>query len=291
MSIMRSVNARRFALAKAGAYANLCWLFSSAFGGDYGAFTNAYGTFHLFRARPEEVSLWWKGTDGVPMRTFQAVEAHLRSLGKEPVLLMNGGIFEPGGIPSGLHIEDGKELLPVNLEEGIGNFYLKPNGVFCIDARGAHILRSEDYAKARLEPRMGLQSGPLLLNNGELHPAFKPGSDSRLHRNGVGVLPDGNVLFAITDLPSRTRVNLYEFAMLFKRYGCRNALFLDGDLSVMAVARQHGKLAPVDSADVESRELAPGIRTGNHFGAILAVSAGGEGRRAGGPVSDPSGRF
>lgn len=238
--------------------------------GDYGAFTNPFGTFHLYRARPEEISLHWKGPDGVPMRTFQAVEAQLRCAEKEPVFLMNAGIFEPGGIPTGLHIEEGRELRPINLEDGDGNFYLKPNGVFFIDDRRAHILRSEVYAKSAFKPRLALQSGPMLLINGEPHSAFKPASNSRLHRNGVGVLPDGKVLFAITDLPSNTRVNLFQFAMLFKKYGCLNALFLDGDLSVMAI-NQHGKLAPIDSEDVESRELVPGVRTGNHFGAILAV--------------------
>lgn len=66
-------------------------------------------------------------------------------------------------------------------------------------------------------------------------------------------------------------MNLFQFATLFREYGCQNALFLDGDLSVMAVKRG-GKLSPVDSANVESRALAPGVRTGNQFGAILAVT-------------------
>lgn len=249
-------------------------LYAIAFGmlraGDYGAFTNAYGTFHLYRARPEEISLHWKGPDGIPMRTLQAVETHLRNICKEPIFLMNAGIFETGGIPSGLHVEDGKELLPINLADGTGNFYLKPNGVFFIDDKGAHILRSEVYAKSGFKPRIALQSGPMLLINGQPHPAFKPASENRLHRNGVGVLPDGRVLFAITEFHAKG-VNLFQFAMLFKRYGCLNALFLDGDLSIMAIT-QHGKLSPIDSADVESRELAPGVPAGNNFGAILAVA-------------------
>lgn len=240
-------------------------------GGEYASVTNAQGTFHLYRARADELAIHWKGADDRPLRTFDSVAAHLRTGAREPVFLMNAGIFEPGGTPSGLHIEDGRELKAINLAAGSGNFYLKPNGVFFIDGQGARILRSEVYASARFKPRLALQSGPMLLINGSPHPDFRPASENRLHRNGVGILPDGRILFIITDLPSGTRVNLFQFASLFREYGCQNALFLDGDLSVMAVSRQ-GKLSPVDSADVDSRELAPGVLTGNQFGAILSIS-------------------
>lgn len=46
-------------------------------------------------------------------------------------------------------------------------------------------------------------------------------------RNGVGILPDGNVLFAM----SKTEVNFYDFARFFKDKGCTNALYLDGFVS------------------------------------------------------------
>ncbi|OAI58034.1 hypothetical protein AYO49_06080 [Verrucomicrobiaceae bacterium SCGC AG-212-N21] len=239
--------------------------------GDYTSVKNAQGTFHLYRAHPNELSLHWKGADGHALRTFEAVEKHLRATGKEPAFLMNAGIFEPGGTPSGLHVEDGKEQKAINLADGKGNFYLKPNGVFFIDDQGARILSSDAYAKANLKPRLALQSGPMLLIDGSPHPAFRPASENRLHRNGVGILPDGRVLFIVTDLPSNTRVNLFQFASLFGSYGCLNALFLDGDLSVMAINKS-GKLSPVDSADVASRELAPGVPAGHEFGAILAVA-------------------
>jgi uncharacterized protein YigE (DUF2233 family) len=176
--------------------------------GDYTSVKNAQGTFHLYRAYPTELSLHWKGADGQPLRTFEAVEKHLRANGREPAFLINAGIFEPGGTPSGLHVEDAKELRPINLADGKGNFYLKPNGVFFIDDQGARILRSDVYAKSTFKPRLALQSGPMLLINGSPHPAFRAASDNRLHRHGVGILPDGRVLFIITDLPSNTRVNL-----------------------------------------------------------------------------------
>jgi uncharacterized protein YigE (DUF2233 family) len=67
----------------------------------------------------------------------------------------------------------------------------------------------------------------MLLIDGEFHPAFKYGSKNLNIRNGVGILPDGKVVFAI----SREEVNLYDFAEFFKKLNCKNALYLDGFVS------------------------------------------------------------
>jgi uncharacterized protein YigE (DUF2233 family) len=69
----------------------------------------------------------------------------------------------------------------------------------------------------------------MLLIDGVVHPAFKQGSTNVNVRNGVGVLPDGKVVFAM----SKTAVNFYDFAMYFKNLGCSNALYLDGFVSRM----------------------------------------------------------
>lgn len=46
-------------------------------------------------------------------------------------------------------------------------------------------------------------------------------------RNGVGILPDNRVIFAM----SKQEINLYDFATYFKDLGCKNALYLDGFVS------------------------------------------------------------
>ncbi|MGD7654707.1 MAG: phosphodiester glycosidase family protein [Verrucomicrobiales bacterium] len=51
----------------------------------------------------------------------------------------------------------------------------------------------------------------------------------RHHRNGIGVDTEGNVIFAITGRGQVT--NLWDFAGLFLKLDCRDALFLDGDIS------------------------------------------------------------
>ncbi|HXB14083.1 MAG TPA: phosphodiester glycosidase family protein, partial [Bacteroidia bacterium] len=53
------------------------------------------------------------------------------------------------------------------------------------------------------------------------------GSKNLNIRNGVGILPDGKVVFAM----SKSEINFYDFAEYFKNLGCRNALYLDGFVS------------------------------------------------------------
>jgi len=196
--------------------------------------THAAVEFRVVRLQPRQVGLVWRDAKGEPYRTFDRVQAKFEKEGKKVKFLMNAGIFEQGGIPSGLHMEEGKLLRPLNTARGEGNFYLQPNGVFLIAAGEkpvASIHRTAEFKTADL--RIGVQSGPMLLIDGKRHPAFKEGSGNKLHRNGVGVDDQGRVVFAIT--ASGQTVNLWDFAGLFAQLGCRNALFLDGDISAMAV--------------------------------------------------------
>ncbi|MDA1006657.1 MAG: phosphodiester glycosidase family protein [Verrucomicrobia bacterium] len=207
----------------------------------------------VVRVEAKQVSLVWQGKEGGPLRTFGAVRKALVAEGRMPKLLMNAGIFEPGGIPSGLHVEKGKELRPVNVQKGEGNFFLEPNGVLEWTAKGARISESKAWAAVKREalPEFALQSGPLLVLGGRIHPAFNAGSPNVKHRNGVGVDAEGRLVFAITN--SNQVINFHTFARLFRdELGCQDALFLDGDISQMAGEPEEG---------VES----------NWFGAVLVV--------------------
>lgn len=189
--------------------------------------------FRVVRVAPERVQVVWKDEAGEPYRTFDRVQAAFAKQGKTVRFIMNAGIFEPGGIPSGLHIENGKTLRPLNLADAPGNFFLKPNGV-CTFSDGAFIGTCEAWKKQSTgKERWGIQSGPMLLIDGRRHPAFREGSASKLLRNGVGVDARKQLVFAITD--KGEMVNLWDFAGLFLQLGCKNALFLDGDISKMVV--------------------------------------------------------
>jgi len=206
---------------------------------------HAGATFRVVRLEPDRLQLVWKDDQGQPYRTFDKVQAAYTQQGKTVRFIMNAGIFEPGGAPSGLHIQDGKQLLPLNERDGKGNFFLKPNGVAALwmgRHAGASIATVEEW-KYRVDlssrtrdlraPVFAIQGGPLLLIDGKRHPAFIEGSTSRLVRNGVGVDSKGRFVFAITDKDQV--VNFWDFAGLFLKLDCQDALFLDGTISQCAM--------------------------------------------------------
>ncbi|MBC8126006.1 MAG: phosphodiester glycosidase family protein [Gloeobacteraceae cyanobacterium ES-bin-144] len=207
--------------------------------------THAGVKFRVVRIPADQVKLVWKDSDGVPYRSFDRVQAAYAKQGKTIKFLMNAGIFEPGGTPSGLHIEAWQKLRPLNLADAPGNFFLKPNGVCSFgvsNLAGPFIGTCEAWQKrieiASHKRSLGvedwaLQSGPMLLIAGQRHPTFRPDSNSKLARNGVGTDAQERFVFAITE-PGQM-VNFWDFAGLFLSLGCKDALFLDGDISQMAV--------------------------------------------------------
>ena len=66
----------------------------------------------------------------------------------------------------------------------------------------------------------------MLVINGKIHVGFDK-SNVKCVRNGVGILPDGKVLFAM----SKADVTFYDFAKYFLDLGCKNALYFDGAIS------------------------------------------------------------
>ncbi|WBA43120.1 phosphodiester glycosidase family protein [Hymenobacter canadensis] len=180
--------------------------------------------------RQQNLQLYWLDEHRRPLRSLGRLRHWLAGRGDTLQFAMNGGMFRPGNAPLGLYIENQRLITPLDTLAGAGNFYLKPNGVFytTLDNQ-AGVCRTADFERLRLQRsvRYATQSGPMLVVDGRLHPAFRPGSANRQIRNGVGVLPDGRVLCVL----SREPVNFYEFAQYFRRQGCRNALYLDGFVS------------------------------------------------------------
>ncbi|MCC6144585.1 MAG: phosphodiester glycosidase family protein [Candidatus Hydrogenedentes bacterium] len=177
-----------------------------------------------------DLRLFWKDSAGEPIKNFRRLQNHLKTQGLRALFAINSGIYARDHTPLGLHVENGQELEPLNRKRGGGNFFLKPNGVFYIDAAGGHIAETEAFAGKAPEVRLAVQSGPLLLDRGKIHPVFEPESDSRHIRNGVGIVNDHTIIFAITHFP----VNLYDFASFFKEAAaCSDALYLDGAISGM----------------------------------------------------------
>lgn len=154
---------------------------------------------------------------------------------KKPVFITNGGIFKVNREPLGLYIEKGKKIFPLNLKKGAGNFFMQPNAVFYINNhQKAAIVESSAFANLKDTLNYALQSGPMLLNQGEINSHFGINSKNKYIRSGVGVIDENQLVFIISNQP----VNFYDFASLFKdKYTCQNALYLDGAISEMYASK------------------------------------------------------
>lgn len=171
------------------------------------------------------MELFWQEENGNPFITIEKLRKWLADKGRKLVFATNAGIYATGYIPLGLHMEKGEIHSALNIQQGKGNFYLEPNGVFSINSKtGASIVEStrfQDYSNTLI----ATQSCTILLENGLISKQFNPYSPNRRIRSGVGVINNADVVFAI----SEEEVTFHEFALLFKeKFACRDALFLDG---------------------------------------------------------------
>lgn len=179
--------------------------------------------------RTDRLELFLRDETGRAFNRFDHLAAWLAGRNQHLRFAMNAGMYEPDFSPVGLLVEDGREISPLNVADGTGNFFLKPNGVFFVSGSGPRIVETTEYPALAQGVRLATQSGPLLLRNGILNPAFNAASSSRFIRNGVGISKN-TILFVISKQP----INFYEFAIFFRdELQCQDALYLDGTVSSM----------------------------------------------------------
>lgn len=190
--------------------------------------------YHTVNPDNGNLKLYWADSCGTPVQTFAKLRDHITNQGQKLRFAMNGGMFLQDYSPQGLYVEKGKLIRKLNTKvNDYGNFYLEPNGIFYITKTyEASVCTSADYRSEDVD--YATQSGPMLLIDGAMHPKFRKGSSNLHYRNGVGILPDGNVLFAI----SKEKINFYDFATFFLSKGCKNALYLDGFVSRLYLPEQ-----------------------------------------------------
>ncbi|MEL6567127.1 MAG: phosphodiester glycosidase family protein [Pseudomonadota bacterium] len=180
-----------------------------------------------------QISLHWQDGAGELIGQPTRLKRLLEASGQEVALITNGGMYHTDRRPVGLLVSEGEELRPLVLGDGPGNFQLLPNGVFYVQDGVAGVLDTEAYAEAEIAPDIATQSGPMLVIDGEFHPAFREASDSVYRRSGVGVLEDGQTVWIVI---SEGPVNLYQFASVFRDVlELDNALYLDGKVSRLDV--------------------------------------------------------
>jgi uncharacterized protein YigE (DUF2233 family) len=186
--------------------------------------------FTVCSAGNGQIELVAAGRGQAPIRRFTDLETSLGQRAATVAFAMNAGMFGEEGRPIGLAIVGGKEVHAINRRKGGGNFHLMPNGVFLVRRDGrAEVVSSADY-KPSNDIVLATQSGPMLVIKGKLHPAFDADGQSRYIRNGVGIVPDGEPRFVISEDP----VSLGKFARFFRdQLKARNALFFDGAVSAL----------------------------------------------------------
>jgi uncharacterized protein YigE (DUF2233 family) len=201
--------------------------------------------------RRQPIQLFYQDDRGHRFGSLGRLRDWLAQRHQTLVFAMNGGMYRPGGAPQGLFIKNQKQVAPLDTTHGAGNFYLQPNGVFYLTTgRQAGICATGAF-RGGPGVAYATQSGPLLLLAGHPNPTFTPNSSNVVVRNGVGLLPGGRVVFAM----SRGPVNFYDFATYFQRLGCREALYLDGFVSRMYLPAQGWR------------------QTDGDFGVIIGVAA------------------
>jgi uncharacterized protein YigE (DUF2233 family) len=84
---------------------------------------------------------------------------------------MNGGMYQEVLSSLGLYIEKGETQYRLSRrQQGYGNSYIQPNGVFYLTNSGeGHIVATSEF-KPNSEIEYATQSGPMLLVDGEINP-------------------------------------------------------------------------------------------------------------------------
>ncbi len=205
---------------------------------------------YIVNSRNQELKFFWKQKDNSNYGNFQTLKSDLKKQNKELVFAVNGGMFNKNHSPQGLYIENGVTLSQLDmLSGGYGNFYLQPNGVFYLTDKMKPVICSTKDFTPSSNISYATQSGPMLVIDSKIHPKFQEGSENMHIRNGVGILPDGTLLFAM----SKKIINFYDFASYFKENGCENALYLDGYVSRTYLPSKNWE------------------QNGSNFGVIIAV--------------------
>lgn len=185
--------------------------------------------FVMYQVNPkrQEVKLYWKNSQNEILKSIRNLKYETESGNKKLLFAMNGGMFEADNTPKGLYIENFKILKPIDTLQGSGNFYLQPNGIFYLTQNNQPGISETKKYKQNPSIKFATQSGPMLLIDGKINNIFQKDSKNLNIRNGVGVLDNGEIIFAM----SKKEVNFYSLAQLFKEMGCKKALYLDGFVS------------------------------------------------------------
>lgn len=141
------------------------------------------------------------------------------------LIAVNGGFFSTDKEELGLRVQNGKIISPLRNVSWWGVFYIQNNIPKIAAMKNFHMQNNIEFA---------IQAGPrLLVNNQQLK--LTPGRDLR---SALCIDPQNHIIIAVTNnLPLTTN----QFASVLQKFGCTDALNLDGGNSAQVYANT-GKL-------------------------------------------------
>jgi uncharacterized protein YigE (DUF2233 family) len=145
-----------------------------------------------------------------------------------PFFAITASIVDSACNPLGLYIQNNNKIRDINNDKGNGNFFLKPNGIISIDTANKIEIKDASTYSGNASYKYALQSGPMLITNGTIHPGFDKNSNNKFVRCGVGIYTDKNNNDVLVFIRSKEPVSFYQLAQLFQeKYKCKNALTLE----------------------------------------------------------------
>jgi uncharacterized protein YigE (DUF2233 family) len=182
---------------------------------------------YIVNPKKQNILFFFKNNKNENFGNASKLKKWLKTQKKELLFATNGGMYKKDHSPQGLYIEKNKIISKIDTTSGNGNFYLKPNGIFYFtNDKKVSICETTKFVENK-NIEYATQSGPMLVIDGKIHNSFKENSTNINIRNGVGISPNNQVVFAM----SKEEINFYDFANYFKNLGCKNALYLDGFVS------------------------------------------------------------
>jgi uncharacterized protein YigE (DUF2233 family) len=158
---------------------------------------------------------------------------------------VTGAMYGNDGLPPGLLINKGSIMKQLNTATGSGNFYEpKPNGVFYLNELDTDIVETSKFTQ-NLNHSFAIQSGPMLLINGDFNAILNQSSTNKHIRCAVGISLDQFGKKSIHFVSSRSKVTFFELAQFMKdNLSCTDVLHLE---SMNAYIHFPGAYYPVRS--------------------------------------------
>lgn len=154
---------------------------------------------------------------------------------------INGPLVGPNQLPVGGYIDNGIQVQNwVNPDQAGGNFAVD-NSIFGLGFDGYLYMVPVSEAYKLPQMKWAFQNGPMLVQHGQ---NVRGTSQSRFVRSGIGYTPEGEVIVIITKDP----VTFSEFADMFVKEGCQDAIYLDGDRIYVGYADESGSYGMVEDA-------------------------------------------